>query len=141
MDKPRPIPLAMIICDTIIEDRATHKKSLIGIFSNIKVKEFPARHYSMNIFCSLTEGIGEYQGCLRCTNLKTNEVIINMQGAIKFPNRLAMVEFSFELKNIITFPSPGQYIFELLCDEQPVISRKFMVSKMEDKSEEEKRVP
>ncbi|MBI4834318.1 MAG: hypothetical protein HY811_05830 [Planctomycetes bacterium] len=127
--KPKPIPLAMIICDSVIEDRITGKKSLIGIFNNIAVAQFPCQHPSINVFFTLTEGIGEYQGCLRCVKLDTNEIIININGPIPFPNRLATVEFNFELKNI-RFPTEGQYVFELLCDDQPVISRKFNVSKI-----------
>ena len=35
VDKPSPIPLTMVICDTVIDDRKTGKKSLIGLFNNI----------------------------------------------------------------------------------------------------------
>lgn len=129
--KPKPIPLAMIICDTVIEDRLTGKKSLIGIFNNISVHKLPCQHPTINVFFALTEGIGEYKGCLRCAKLDTNEVIMNLNGPLPFPNRLATVEFNFELKNVV-FPSEGQYIFELLCDDQPVISRKFIVSKIKE---------
>jgi len=128
-EKPRPIPLAMIICDTVLEDRLTGKKSLIGIFNNITVRQFPCQHPTMNIYVSLTEGIGEYQGCLRCLRLDTNETVINITGPIPFPNPLATVEFVFELKNV-AFPVAGQYSFELLCDNQPVIGRKVTVSKL-----------
>lgn len=129
--KPKPTPLAMIICDTVIEDRLTGKKSLIGIFNNISVQKFPCQHPTLNVFFALTEGIGEYKGCLRCVKLDTNEAIMNLNGPLPFPNRLATVEFNFELKNVV-FPSEGQYIFELLCDEQLVISRKFIVSKIKE---------
>ncbi|MEK7448308.1 MAG: hypothetical protein AAB019_02370 [Planctomycetota bacterium] len=124
--KPIPLPLAMIICDTVIEDRFTGKKSLIGIFNTITAFQLPLRHPSLNIFCILTEGIGEYESILRCIKLDTNEPIINLKGPIMFPNPLAIVEFNFDLKNVV-FPSVGQYVFELLCNDQLLISRKFTV--------------
>lgn len=127
--KPKPIPLAMIICDAVIEDRITGKKSIIGIFNNIATHKFPCQHPTINVFFTLIEGIGKYEGCLRCIKLDTNEVIMSLSGPIPFPNRLATVEFNFELKNV-TFPTEGQYVFELLCDNQPVISRKFVVALM-----------
>jgi hypothetical protein len=128
-NKPKPIPLAMVICDMVIEDRLTGKKSLIGIFNNVNALKFPCQHPSINVFFALTEGIGTYKGCLRCVKLDTNEVIMNINGPIPFPNRLAAVEFNFDIKNM-SFPAEGQYIFELLCDDQLVISRKFIVTKM-----------
>ncbi|MCK4908262.1 MAG: hypothetical protein KAS70_00045 [Planctomycetes bacterium] len=129
MAKPTPIPLAMIICDTVIEDRRTGKKSLIGIFNNIMAVKMPVRHPSLNVFCILTEGIGQYEGSLRCTRLDNNEVVIDIKGPISFPNRLVTAEFNFDLKNVV-FPAIGEYIFELLCDGNLVISRKFTISEL-----------
>ncbi len=37
---PTPIGLAIVICDQIIEDKLTGKKSLIGIFNQIGNAEF-----------------------------------------------------------------------------------------------------
>lgn len=133
MEKPKPIPLAMILCDTLIEDRLTGKKSLIGIFNNIASREIPCRHSTLNVFCILTEGIGTYPCCLRCTNLADGATILNLTGPITFPDRLVTIEFNFELKNVV-FPTPGQYVFELLCDNQPLISRKFNIVKLEPQS-------
>lgn len=133
MEKPKPIPLAMILCDTMIEDRLTGKKSLIGIFNNIAARKIPCQHANLNVFCILTEGIGQYRGCLRCTSLTDGKSILNISGPINFPNRLATAEFNFELKNVV-FPLAGQYVFELLCDDQPVISRKFNVAQLKTKA-------
>ncbi|MBI5778192.1 MAG: hypothetical protein HZA49_01890 [Planctomycetes bacterium] len=125
--KPKPIPLAMVICDGVIDDRLTGKKSVIGIFNNIAAAELPCRHQTLYVYCVLTEGIGQYDGALKCTHLQSNKVILNLTGPIKFPNPLATIEFIFDMKNIV-FESEGMYVFELLCDSQPVISRKVNVS-------------
>jgi hypothetical protein len=125
--KPRPVPLAMIVCDTIIDDRLSSKKSLIGIFNNIAAAELPCRHQSVYVYCVLTEGIGQYEGALKCTHMQSNRVIFNLTGPVKFPNPLATIEFIFDVKNIV-FDQEGAYVFELFCDNQPVISRKINVS-------------
>ncbi|MFA5794580.1 MAG: hypothetical protein WC980_05875 [Candidatus Brocadiia bacterium] len=129
-NKPKPVPLAMVICDTVIDDRLTGKKSLIGLFNNINTSVLPCRHPSMTIFCALTDGTGQYQGVLRCQHLASGKMIMELKGPIPFPNPLATVEFHFEVRNIV-FPEAGQYIFELQCDDQLVISRKFNVTKMD----------
>lgn len=125
--KPKPIPLAMVICDSVIDDRLTGKKSVIGIFNNIAAAELPCRHQTLYVYCVLTEGIGQYEGALKCIHLESNKTIFNLTGPIKFPNPLATIEFIFDMKNIV-FDSEGMYVFELLCDNQPVISRKVNVS-------------
>ena len=127
--KPKPIPLTMTICDTIIDDRLSGKKSLIGIFNNIAVVELPCQHQTLYVYCVLTEGIGQYDGALRCTHLESNKTIININGPINFPNPLATVEFIFDIKNMV-LEQEGIYVFELLCDNQPIISRKIHVSKI-----------
>lgn len=130
MQKPKPIPTApaMIICDTVMDDRATGKKILIGTFNNINAKKFPVRHFELHIFLALTNGHGPYQTRLKCIRADSNEAIMELRGPINFPNPLNVVEIDFALKNLI-FPSPGIYIFQLDCDDQIITERKFMVSK------------
>jgi len=48
-DKPAPLGLALVVCDQIIEDKLTHKKSLIGIFNQIATPSFPCRHARMAV--------------------------------------------------------------------------------------------
>ena len=66
-EKPTPIGLAIVVCDQIIEDKLTGKKSLIGIFNQIGTNNFPCRHPQMCVFVSLTEGRGQCAARLRIT--------------------------------------------------------------------------
>jgi hypothetical protein len=131
-EKPKPVPLVMAICDTIIDDRITGKKSLIGIFNNITAIDFPCRHQALYVYCVLTEGIGQYDGSLKCTHMQSGKPIITLNGPMQFNNPLATVELIFEIKNM-TFEQEGTYLLELFCDNQPVTSRKISVSKMQKK--------
>ena len=67
-EKPTPSGLAIVVCDQIIEDKATNKKSLIGIFNNIASQTFPCRHPQLSVFVSLTEGHGNYDARMRIAN-------------------------------------------------------------------------
>ncbi|MBU1783832.1 MAG: hypothetical protein KJ995_05460 [Candidatus Omnitrophica bacterium] len=128
ISKPKPIPLAMIICDTVIEDKKTGKKSLIGIFDNINSPVAPCVHSRLNIFVSLTEGIGQYVGKMRCVQSDTNAVIFENTGEMIFKDRHQRIEFNFELYSL-RFPEFGKYRFDFFCDDQPIIGRKFNVIK------------
>jgi hypothetical protein len=129
MNKPPPKALAMIICDDTIEDRVTGKKTLVGLFNNVSAKVCPVRHPEMNIFMVLTEGRGDYQARLKCLK-EGGPAVADLSGQIRFPDPMAIVEFNFELLGLV-FPSYGVYRFEFYCDDIPVISRKFMLSKSE----------
>lgn len=126
-NKPKPIALAMIICDTVIEDKLTNKKMLIGLFNRINSPKAPCIHPCVNVFLSLTEGIGEYEGKLRCIDVTTEKTTLELGGKINFQNIKEVVELNFELRGIV-FPNFGEYRFEFFCSEEPLISRRFIVS-------------
>ena len=134
-EKPRPVSLAMLLCDYVIEDKQSNKKSLIGLFSNISAKQFPASHYRMNVFVVLCDGHGEYDGELRCVSADTDKEVSTMKGPVVFPDPNAVIEFNFEMFGV-TFPEPGDYIMQFLCDDEIVIQRRLTITQIEEKEGE-----
>ena len=128
-DRPSPTGLAIVVCDQIIEDKLTNKKSLIGIFNNIGSVNFPCRHPQMSVFVSLTEGRGLCTARLRIVNEATAETVADVNGQIQFPDIHAVVELNFNLVGLL-FPQPGLYSIEFYCDEALVLERRFHVSQV-----------
>jgi len=126
MEKPSPMGLAIVICDQIIEDKLTHKKSLIGIFNQIATPTFPCRHPRMAVFVSLTEGRGAYAVRLRMVHEESGTGIGEVTGQIQFADVHTVAELNFELLNV-TFPQPGLYSIEFYCDDSLVLERRFQV--------------
>lgn len=122
----KPVALAMIVCDSVIDDRRTNKKSLIGIFNNITSKSFPCRHNQLNVYLSLTDGRGTVKGILRCVRKDTDNKLMELNGEIPFPDGNATVEFNFEINGIV-FPEPGIYSFDFLCNGEPVVTKDITV--------------
>lgn len=122
--KPAPKALAMVICDQVIEDKGSGKKTLIGLFNNIQTGLLPCTHPHMNVYVALTDGHGEYQIALRCLNLDDETQIMEMKGPIRFDNPRQIMEFNFEIGGL-KLPAFGNYRFDLMCNEELVISRKF----------------
>lgn len=125
--KPIPKPLAMIICDTVIHDRKTGKKSLINMFDNINATKVPCIHNRLNVYVSLTEGHNDYNGMLRCIYEDENKTVGELRGPIVFKTPHQIVEFNFEIAGL-SIPKHGNYRFDFYCDNELVISRKFKVS-------------
>lgn len=124
--KPSPLPLAMLICDSVIEDKKTGKKSVIGMFNSISTPKIPCTHPLMNIFLVLTEGNGEYNISLRCVKLDSEEPIMNLEGRIAFRNPQQIIECNYEISGL-KIPVFGGYRFDVYCNDSLMISRKFNV--------------
>jgi len=128
-EKPNPVGLAIVVCDQIIEDKFTSKKSLIGIFNNIGTQNFPCRHPQVCVFVSLTEGRGECAARLRIVHDETNQVVAEVDGKIQFPEIHTVVELNFNLVGL-AFPEPGMYSIEFYCDDALILERRFNVTEI-----------
>jgi hypothetical protein len=128
-EKPNPTGLAIVVCDQIIEDKFTGKKSLIGIFNNIGTQKFPCRHPQVCVFVSLTEGRGECAARLRIVHDETNKVVAEVDGKIVFPEIHTVVELNFNLVGL-SFPEPGMYSIEFYCDDALILERRFNVTEI-----------
>jgi hypothetical protein len=129
-DKPSPIGLAMVICDQIIEDKLTNKKSLIGLFNHIGTGSFPCRRPEMCVFVSLTEGRGQSSARLRIVHDADEQIVADLNGPIEFPDIHSVVDMNFTLGGLV-FPEPGLYSIEFYCDDALILERRFTLTKLE----------
>ncbi|MEK6712230.1 MAG: hypothetical protein AABZ64_16805 [Nitrospinota bacterium] len=65
---PMPVLLAMLVCEQVITDKDTDKKSLIGIFDRLHVRTFPVP-FPMTVFARITDGKGKYEMKLELAHL------------------------------------------------------------------------
>jgi len=106
--KPSPTGLAIVICDQIIEDKLTGKKSLIGIFNQIGTQSFPCRHPQLCVFVSLTEGRGQCAARLRIVHDESEHVVAEVNGNIQFPNVHCDDALILERRFTVTHIKPPQ---------------------------------
>jgi hypothetical protein len=118
-----PMNLAIIVCDSIIDDRETGKKTLVGIFNRLGAVQFPCQHPSLAVFVSLTEGQGPYNAQLQCLKANEDKPILQLEGRVEFKDPKAVVELGFTIGGMI-FPQPGIYEFQFLCDGVPLGPRR-----------------
>jgi len=57
----KPSVQAFLVCDQVIEDSVTKKKSLIGLFTHLQAMSFPFQHQQMGLYFCLTDAEGNYQ--------------------------------------------------------------------------------
>ena len=114
--KPPPEVLAMLVCDQIITDRLTNKQSLIGLFSTVHVRQFPATHPQLCVYVMLTEGHGKTEFQIRIVDANDSRPpIVEGRGAVDFKNPRAVANLALQFFGL-TFPQPGPYRVQLYSD-------------------------
>ncbi|MGD8453053.1 MAG: hypothetical protein PVJ57_14640 [Phycisphaerae bacterium] len=130
MDERAPIApptlVSLLICDQVIDDKITSKKSAIGLFNAILVPKMPATINQMVVLASLTEIESRIELELRLVRDADNQVLFHTHGPIAAPSPLAIVDLVFTMRGT-RITAPGQYAFEVLCASELLGRRRFQV--------------
>ena len=124
---PAPMVLAMLICDAIHQDAATRKCTLLGTFSTINVRTFPAVHRQLAIHVALTNGHGKTRIRLSLvTGSEDQSTLFSKEGVIEFNDPRAVAELNFQLNNL-KFEEPGEYRLQLFGNDELLMERRLYV--------------
>jgi hypothetical protein len=111
--KPAPQVLTLIVCDQIITDRVTGKQSLIGMFSKVHSRGFPAAHPQLCVYAVLTDGHGTPEIAIRIVDANdARPPIVEGKGKVSFKDPRAIANLALQFHGI-TFPEPGEYRVQL----------------------------
>ncbi len=126
--RPAAVPsvVSFLVCDQVIDDKLTGKKSAIGIFNAIMVPRMPAAINRLAILASVTELTGRVELELRLVRDADYSVLFSGKGHVEAPDPLAVVDLIFALQGV-RVPAEGQYAFELLCAGEILGRRRFRV--------------
>ena len=117
---------ALVICDQVITEAISNKKSLIGIFNALGAIKFPVQHPKLCIYAAMTNGRGTMQADIRCIRMDDNQQIMQAAGPLEFADPNQVVELVVTLNNL-PFERPGLYTFELSCDGGLLMEKRFNV--------------
>lgn len=127
----KPMGVALLVCDQVIVDKHTNKRTLVGIFNNIQARNFPCRQPHLAVFAQLTNGSGELPVVLKCARQDADAPIVEIEHSIDFPNPMAMIEIEFFIEGL-SFKEPGPHVFELIVDGVHVIETRFIVQQKKE---------
>lgn len=116
MDEP-PVPsvLAMLVCDQVIIDEQTKKKSLIGVFDNLNSSAFPAL-MNCAVYTKLADAEGHYKFQLRVVSLKDESLLSDLQFEADVRTREEPAEIALHLAGL-PLNEPGKYEFQLYAND------------------------
>ncbi|MBL8878600.1 MAG: hypothetical protein JNG88_05720 [Phycisphaerales bacterium] len=121
-----PTLVSLLLCDQLIDDRFTNKKSAIGMFNTIISPTMPTVIQQVTVLASLTELSGQSIVELRLVRDADNGLIFSGNGRVDAPNPLAVVDLIFTLQGI-QLPTPGQYAMELWSSDDLLGRRRFQL--------------
>lgn len=121
-----PTLVSLLICDQVIDDRLTRKKSVIGLFNTVIVPGVPATINRLVVLASVTEIVARTPLELRLVRDADNAVLFRSAGHVEAPSPLATVDLVFQMQGV-RIPEPGQYAFELLSSGQILGRRRFQL--------------
>jgi hypothetical protein len=123
--REKPLCLALIICNDVIEDKRSGNKTLVGLFNGIMTNALPATHPRLYLMATLTSGTGEWPFAFRISGPDGQEVM-RMSDTARFTDPLAVHDLVVEVRNL-PFQEAGVYFVDLLLAEQPIMNRRFTV--------------
>lgn len=108
-----PDVIALLVCDQIITDRMTGKVSLIGMFSKVHGRRFPASHPQLCVFVAMTDGHGKTELVIRVVDGNdARPPIVEGKGVVDFKSPRAIAHLALQFHGL-TFPEPGDYRVQL----------------------------
>jgi hypothetical protein len=115
-ESPIPTLLAFIVCDTVIQDAATNKRTLVGVFDRVQSAVAPLAINSLGLYAKLVEGSGKYEIRVRLVNLKDESPVMEIKAGADWINPDEPMEMAFNFQGI-PVPAFGTYEFQLYAND------------------------
>ena len=123
--KPPAECLAILICESVVEDARSHNKCILNTFNSIQTLGPSARQDRLTVFLSLTSGRGELPLELHF-GPENAEPVVNLTGKVKFATPLDVIDLVFDMRNV-PLPKLGTYVLTASIDGMTVGMRKIRV--------------
>jgi hypothetical protein len=131
MSNIAPTMNAMLLCDSIITEVGTNKKSLIGIFENIFAPIFPCKHYHLSVYVKFGSAQGKYRFRVELIDVSTDKIIGKGEiPELNVPDKLGTYELAFNLIGL-QFEHEGRYEFRIFADDKMFANKTFGVLRLE----------
>jgi hypothetical protein len=126
-DVSKPSVQAFLVCDCVIEDSLTRKKSLIGIFTHLQAVTFPFQHHQLGLYFCMTDAEGTYHFEIDLVYVNSDQLVCRASlPNIVIDDRLQIADFGINIPALL-FPAPGRYEFRLRMDGHVIAQKDFNV--------------
>ncbi|MDD3180694.1 MAG: hypothetical protein PHQ04_10125 [Opitutaceae bacterium] len=123
----KPQLLVWITCDGVHIDPASGKHTILGVFSNIKARQFPVVHPFMVWFLTLTDVQPGTHRIRMSIGLDPTSLAELFQREFESQSPLHRINLINELRNC-RFERPGDYSILIEVDDEPILATSLTVS-------------
>lgn len=117
----KPQLLAWMTCDAVHIDPSSGKHTILGVFSNIRARQFPVVHPMMVWFLTLTDvGQGAHQLRISMGTSPTTLVKV-IERDFQAENPLQRINLINEIRNC-RFEAAGEYELLIEVDDEPLLA-------------------
>lgn len=128
MESNKPTIQALLVCESIIEDKASGKKSIIGIFTHLWATSFPCLQPQLGVYFCITDADGSYEFKLELAYLNTDTVIVTADlSKVEINDPLQICDFAVMFPPFV-LPGPGRYEFRLSANGEFIGRKDFNVA-------------
>ncbi len=129
-NNPIPTLLAFLICETVIHDAETQKKTLVGLFDQYLSSALPCQIAGLGLYAKLVEGSGQYMFKIRMVSLKDESQVLELSTPGNWPVAEAPLEFGVNIRGIPILAF-GAYEFQLYANDVYLGRAVFSVEKLQ----------
>lgn len=130
--------LAIILCESVVEDVRTHNKSIQSAYNTIWSAKFPARHDRFTVFVSLTGIHGKQELKVRVAQITENEpegnALFELGGKVTSPDPRHVTDITLDMRGIV-IPCAGDYEIRVYIGGDQVGARRFMARAIDQTKE------
>jgi hypothetical protein len=127
----RPSALGLLLCEQVIRDSETGRRTFVGAFDSLTADEFPFVSPPLTVYAALTNGQGRIRLELRVTDID-DEVDLAVEGlTVDLPGPLDLAHVRFRFRGL-SFPEPGHYLFQLFAENEPICHRRLHIRESEE---------
>lgn len=139
-----PYCLAMVLCDAVHRDATTGKFTILGTFSTLGAKEFPAK-VRFCVYYAVTDGLGPTAFRLRIVDAtcgiangvgEDQGMICTASSDFDFEDPLLVLEAAARIEVVI--PKSGLYHCELWAGDELLMSRRLLAIEGPSQQEDDK---
>ena len=115
---PTPFAVALLLCDDVIVDERSKKKTLVGVFDQVLAHQFPVEHRPLTIYARLKDAEGQYHLRVEYVQVSTDRVLGRGDlGTMTIPSRLFITELVLTPPTI-RIPEAGAYEFRIWANDR-----------------------
>ncbi len=118
-----PVIHAMLICEKVIVEQGSNKKTLVGIFASIACKELPLIWPELWLYINLSDVVRRHTIKTEVVCLEDNRQLLEIKGILE-PKQLLNWELVWQLRGI-RFEKEGSYAFRFWVDDD-IIGEKYL---------------